>query len=84
MPSIYSRPSFPSTFLQALWRLVRMLFGGGRRVEDAESGNGVPVKACSMSPRPPPNYLPSDTFIFLAAPDVGAKGMCITHYTSLF
>ncbi|KAJ7794438.1 hypothetical protein B0H13DRAFT_2689575 [Mycena leptocephala] len=47
MPSIYSRPSFPSTFLQALWRLVRMLFGGGRRVDNAESGNGVPVKACT-------------------------------------
>jgi hypothetical protein len=37
-----------------------------------------------MPPRPLPNYLPSDTFIFLAAPDVVAKGMCITHYTSLF
>jgi hypothetical protein len=59
-------PTFSRVFtplLEALWKLVRVLLGGGRRVEDAESGNGVPVKAFSMSPRPPPNYLPSDAFI---------------------
>jgi hypothetical protein len=61
-----------------------MLFGGGRRVEDAENGNVVPVKAFSMSPRLLPNYPSSDAVLSLAAPKVVAKGMCIIYYTSLF
>jgi hypothetical protein len=56
MPAIYSRPSFASTLIEALWRLVRMLFGGGRRVEDAQGGTLAPIKTNCKSPRLPSHH----------------------------
>ncbi|KAJ7820616.1 hypothetical protein B0H13DRAFT_2682265 [Mycena leptocephala] len=44
MPSIYSRPSFPSTFLQALWRLVRMLFGAAAASRTQKVGTASPSR----------------------------------------
>jgi hypothetical protein len=52
-------------YLQALWRLVRALFGGARRQADPEDGNFLAVHFPGKLPRFSTQNSPADVCFYL-------------------